>query len=65
MDYQVEKKLVYKLAKDYDGELIAIKATTEDGQVMFIPLDEANTDYQEYLAWTKASPKNKALPADE
>ena len=34
-----------------------------DGAV--IPFDEANTDYQEYLEWTKASPMNVALPADE
>ncbi len=30
-----------------------------------IPFDEANTDYQEYIKWTKASPKNVAEPADE
>jgi len=30
-----------------------------------IPIDEANTDYQEYLEWTKASPMNVAEPADE
>ena len=29
-----------------------------------IPMDEANTDYQEYIAWTKASPKNVAVEAD-
>ena len=31
----------------------------------FIPLDKANTDYQQYLEWTKASPMNVAEPADE
>ena len=30
-----------------------------------IPFDPANTDYQEYLGWTKASPMNVAAPADE
>ena len=30
-----------------------------------IPADEANTDYQEYLKWTKLSPANVAAPADE
>ena len=30
-----------------------------------IPFDEANTDYQQYLEWTKASPMNVAEPADE
>ena len=31
----------------------------------FIPIDEANIDFQEYIAWTKASPMNVAEPADE
>ena len=30
-----------------------------------IPLAEDNTDYQEYLEWTKVSPMNVAEPADE
>ena len=30
-----------------------------------IPFDPANTDYQKYLEWTKASPMNVAEPADE
>lgn len=30
-----------------------------------IPFDPANTDYQQYLEWTKASPMNVATPADE
>ncbi len=29
----------------------------------FIPFDPANTDYQEYLEWTKASPMNVAEEA--
>ncbi len=31
----------------------------------FIPVDTANTDYQEYIEWTKLSPANVAAPADE
>lgn len=30
----------------------------------FIPVDEGNTDYQEYLEWTKASPMNVAEEAE-
>ena len=29
----------------------------------FIPMDEANTDYQEYLKWVAEG--NEPLPADE
>ena len=29
------------------GELVNIRTATDD----FIPIDEANTDYQEYLDW--------------
>jgi hypothetical protein len=31
------------------GESETIKATLEDGSIIFIPLDEANSDYQAYL----------------
>ena len=30
-----------------------IKHTNDDGQIFYIPKDETNTDYQEYLAWLK------------
>ncbi len=30
-----------------------------------IPLDPTNTDYQEYLEWTKASPMNVAAQPEE
>ena len=39
---------IYKLKNDKDtGELVTIM---KEG-VRFIPIDEANTDYQEYLKW--------------
>jgi len=42
----------YKLYKDdKDGAVPAIQKTTDDGTIWSIPFDEANTDYQEYLAW--------------
>jgi hypothetical protein len=54
---------MYKKVKLYDGtENTAIIIRESDG--LQIPRDEANTDYQEYLKWTKASPKNVAIEAD-
>tara|TARA_R100001460_G_C3412492_1_gene159819 strand:- start:183 stop:356 length:174 start_codon:yes stop_codon:yes gene_type:complete len=39
---------IYKLVNHpITGELVNIRTATDD----FIPLDEANTDYQEYLEW--------------
>ena len=39
---------IYKLVNDpITGELSNIRTSTDD----FIPIDEANTDYQSYLAW--------------
>ena len=50
---------IYKLKNDRDtGELITIM---KEG-VRFIPIDEANTDYQEYLLWVKEG--NTAEAAD-
>jgi hypothetical protein len=37
------------------GESETIKATLEDGSIIFIPLDEANSDYQEYLNPSEAA----------
>ena len=43
--------MTYQLMNDDDGILSGIKLTQDDGLMKFIPLDEANTDYQEYLEW--------------
>ena len=56
---------MYKLVNDVSGSLCSITFVMDNGKEMSIPLDPANTDYQEYLEWTKASPMNVALPADE
>ena len=54
----------YKLTKNIDGTISETQILrTEDNA--FIPFDPANTDYQEYLEWTKASPMNVAEEADE
>ena len=51
---------MYKLNKNIDtGEVFSIIRTT-DGAC--IPMNEANTDYQEYLKWVAEG--NQPLPAD-
>ena len=40
-------KLIYEVLADYN----TIKATDENGKEYFIPMDEANSDYQRYLRW--------------
>ena len=52
----------YKLV-NHEGQLNTIQITKDDGTKMSIPLDEANTDYQEYLAWVAEG--NTPEPADE
>tara|TARA_R100001015_G_C4488755_1_gene66968 strand:+ start:430 stop:588 length:159 start_codon:yes stop_codon:yes gene_type:complete len=50
----------YKLLKDFDGNTInVIKRNTDNA---FIPFDEANRDYQEYLEWVAEG--NTAEAAD-
>ena len=47
------------------NELVSIKLIDDNNMNYTIPLDEANTDYQEYIKWTQLSPANVAAPADE
>ena len=55
--------MTYQLMNDDDGILSGIKLTQDDGLMKFIPLDLANTDYQEYLEWVAEG--NTPEPADE
>ena len=43
---------IYKFMKDPTTETISgVKKQLKSNVEMFIPNDEANTDYQEYLKW--------------
>ena len=42
-------KLTYKLIEN-DFNMSYIERTEENGTISYIPLDEANSDYQAYLA---------------
>ena len=39
-----------------------IKRTTDDGVISFIPIDEANADYQAYLATLASELSNPSTP---
>ena len=52
----------YKLVKDNEGN-ISTTFIQRVNDMAFIPIDEANTDYQEYLAWVAEG--NTPEPADE
>ncbi len=51
---------MYQLVKDWDGVLVRIRRIS-DGAM--IPFDNANTDYQQYLAWVAEG--NQPEPAEE
>jgi len=42
---------IYKLQKDPIKNEIASVVKLQDGILFYIPFDEANNDYQEYLEW--------------
>jgi hypothetical protein len=52
---------MYKLIKDsFTGDITVVKRLADNA---FIPMSEANTDYQAYLRWLEEG--NTPLPAEE
>ena len=52
---------MYKLIKSaFTGEIRSVQRLSDNA---FIPMNEANTDYQAYLKWLDEG--NTPLPADE
>ena len=43
--------MAYQLVNDLDGNVTVIKFTDDNGKIKCIPINEENTDYQEYLEW--------------
>ena len=44
---------MYQIVNSFDGSE-CVRHVGDDGIVLLIPLDPANTDYQRYLAWVAA-----------
>ena len=51
----------YEIVKDFFG-VESIKRTDEDGSIWWIPMDEANSDYQAYLATLASELSNPSTP---
>ena len=54
------ENIMYQIINSYTGVPSCIKRLSDNA---FIPMDEANTDYAEYLKWL--SEGNTPTPADE
>ena len=54
---------LYKFFKNWNGETIGVlKDSPDDNYVISVPINDENTDYQEYLKWVAAG--NTAEAAD-
>jgi hypothetical protein len=54
-------KPTYEEVKSIFGE-VCIKATYENGVVLLIPTDPANSDYQRYLKWLENPEAEETTP---
>ena len=41
----------YKISKNYAAQEVGVNKFQDDGIILGIPFDPANTDYQAYLEW--------------
>ena len=52
---------LYKLCKSHiTGQLCSVMKDNGNGRLLSIPIDEENTDYQEYLEWAKTNTAEEA-----
>jgi hypothetical protein len=56
-------KPIYEVVKDENNSVI--KCTREDGSIVWIPMDEANSDYQRYLRWLEDPEADQFTPTIE
>ena len=55
---------MYKQQKDENGNITkAVIKFNDNGMLVYIPFDNSNSDYQQYLAWVAEG--NTPEPADE
>jgi len=53
----INKKKIISIEKKYngiDGSFVCYSVTTANNIIVDVPLNEANTDYQEILEWVAA-----------
>jgi hypothetical protein len=57
-------KPIYEIIETPSGTKV-VNALYEDGRLLSIPMDEANSDYQAYLNKDKAEQSTPMIPGDE
>ena len=53
--------MIYELVTDEIYGSV-VKATDKEGKVYWIPVNEANSDYQRYLAWLENPEAEQSTP---